>query len=117
MKELYLFDQAYKIRKLIFEIKNLDEFIKENSVYNLFCSNYKNKLEGYVFKSESLGIDGEEYFYVIVHADKDKKYVYNSELFELKYEAILTLKEMFRYFPLYGFNSKFLIKNQENLKS
>lgn len=113
MKELYIFNQEKKIRQILFQKEDLDIFLQEKSVYALFCTNYKKRLEGYVIESESLDIDGEEYIYVIFESDDNKIYVFNSSFYEKKVEAIYELKKMIKYFPLYGFNSKYLFKKVE----
>ncbi len=110
MKELYIFNQEEKIRKLLFKKKDIDTFLQNESIYSLFCSNYKKRLEGYVIKCSSLDIEGDDYLFVIFESDGKKVYVFNSKLYEKRNEAILEMKKLIKYFPLFGFNSKYLFK-------
>lgn len=66
------------------------------------AANCRNVLEGYLFEENG-------YCYAIYYSDSESVRLYVSDAFENRKEALFEMEEMIRYFPLWGFSSRYLI--------
>lgn len=99
------YDHVFRILK---EKEDLRDFLMDNSVFRTCVINFCGKLEGFVMEGMDFGKDG--YFYVLFYADNDIVRFYPSGNFLSKSLAIIRMKELLRYFPLFGFSSRFIWK-------
>ena len=103
----YVDDWDYLFR-LLKDKDDLRFFLMDNSFFRTCVINFCGKLEGFVMEGVDFGRTG--YFYVLLYTDKNYIRFYPSGSFLSKSMAIIRMKEVLRYFPLFGFQTRFIYR-------